>query len=296
MGKQFRLLSGGFLAVLLSAAGSSASFASDPVVSDSDFVDFEQPAPSAIRLPKEDYRDARARVLGIQEDDQTLRENPWDSSSRTGSRPKADTAEAQAGAFDQLDYSSVPEMGSYAELYEAFSRARDTRHLKDQSNDPSFLRRPSWMYPDDGCFARAGVMSQKLHQWGFVRPKKVFIFGNLRVKTQNHRAGFVTWWYHVVPLVKADGVAYALDPAIEPSRPLTLKEWVQRQVSVISSARVSICHELTYQPYSSCLNGNPRADTVSMSDQQSYLRDEWERLIELERNPEQELGDTPPWL
>jgi hypothetical protein len=34
----------------------------------------------------------------------------------------------------------------------------------------------------------------------------------------------------------------------------------------------------------------------AVSEQSAYLYPEWQRLLELNRNPEKELGDFPPWL
>ncbi len=239
-------------------------------------------APSALRYPGETYEQAMARVL-----------------SDVGARPHSVVVDPSASSaskpYASLDFSGVTDYVTYAQLLQAFRKVRDSRFLVDPT-EAGVVRRSSWMYPDDGCFARAGVMSQKLEEWGYARPKKVFIFGNLNVKSPNAEMGMVSWWYHVVPVVTVAGAPYVFDPAIEPKEPLTLEQWVLRQVPDVKDAKLSICHELAYQPFDSCANGSRGADTNSMTDQSGFLDYERERLIQLGRDPARELGDFPPWL
>lgn len=67
---------------------------------------------------------------------------------------------------------------------EGFRSLRDARWLT-MPGMRDFKRRSSWLYPDDGCFARAALGGQKLESWDYPRPKKLFIFGDLEVKTAN---------------------------------------------------------------------------------------------------------------
>lgn len=252
------------------------------------FLTFAPPAGaqslSARRLPHENAAQAeqRARSEARRPAPRTNRENP--------------SAEDARKPFSELDFSELPNYGTTTHLLSLFRAVRDRQTLEDGFH-VDFLRRPSWLYPDDGCFARAGVVSPWLEEMGNVRPLKVFVFGSLRVQTANHPAGEVRWWYHVVPIVLADHAPYVLDPAIDPARPLPLKEWVLRQTDELGLVQLSICHARTYEPDDSCANGRPSADQDALDDQTlTYLFFEWERLQELSRDPVSELNGSPPWL
>jgi uncharacterized protein (UPF0216 family) len=55
-----------------------------------------------------------------------------------------------------------------------------------------------FLYPDDGCWARAHEMRRLMVDMGLA-PKKVWIEGNLNVKTKNNPACQVSWGWHVAP-------------------------------------------------------------------------------------------------
>jgi hypothetical protein len=196
--------------------------------------------------------------------------------------------------LSQLDLSSLPKWSGMDLLQKGFEMVRDHRFVDDDSR-PGLLRRDTWLYPDDGCFARAALVAQNLHKWRFENVKKVFAFGNLTVKTANSVSGSVSWWYHVVTAASVDGQPYVLDPAIEPLRPLSLAEWVARMGGASAQVTLAICSSTSYTPSDACLEPMTGADDTAMADQESYLSDEWNRLLELKRDPTQELGDRPPW-
>jgi hypothetical protein len=60
----------------------------------------------------------------------------------------------------------------------------------------------TFMYPDDGCFARAHEMCRLMRASG-LRPGKIWNYESsghvLHVDTRNHPSCFVEWWYHVAP-------------------------------------------------------------------------------------------------
>lgn len=174
-----------------------------------------------------------------------------------------------------------------------FEKFRDIRFLKWRRN-LDFPRRSSWLYPDDGCYARAALAIRNLFKWNYEVPKKVFAFGNLKVYTKNSRSGYVTWWYHVAPIIENDGVKYVLDPALSPKSPLTLKTWLSK-MGKPSSMQVAICASGSYVPGSSCTRVTDGQEERAMSDQQNFLNYEWDRLKALGRDPKKELGDKPPW-
>lgn len=203
-----------------------------------------------------------------------------------------DTALTLARPYTQLGYQGVPVYQNSNIAIKAFNSVRDVRFIQDATHN--MVRRSSWLFPDDGCFARAALMVNNLTQWNFSPPAKVFIFGNLSVKTVNSPDGFVSWWYHVVPLIVVGNQPVVFDPAINPTQPMILKDWIMTMTSDINSVKLSICHPSSYTPSSPCRVDSP-ASEPALEDQQGYLMMEWSRLEELQRNPIRELGEFPPW-
>lgn len=180
-------------------------------------------------------------------------------------------------------------------MVERFKNFRDLRFLYVDSK-PNFARRSSWMYPDDGCFARASLANRNLAQMQVPVPKKVFAFGDLFVETPNAEGGSVSWWYHVAPLVQIGAEKYVLDPAISPQGPLKLQDWLAKMNSDPGSIEVAICESGTYTPGDDCTKVTDGEEKGAEYDQTYYLEAEWQRLISLGRDPERELGEFPPWL
>ena len=57
-----------------------------------------------------------------------------------------------------------------------------------------------FLYPDDGCWARAHEMCRLMIAAG-AKPKKVWIDGNLHTLTKNHPQCYVDWGWHVAPTI-----------------------------------------------------------------------------------------------
>jgi hypothetical protein len=55
-----------------------------------------------------------------------------------------------------------------------------------------------FLYPDDGCWARAHEMCRLMINSG-LHPRKVWIYGSLYVNTKNNPRCFVRWGWHVAP-------------------------------------------------------------------------------------------------
>ena len=195
-------------------------------------------------------------------------------------------------SLEDLILKEVPELESLEMLMQEFVYIRDTRFIVDEHLP--FPRRLSWLYPDDGCFVRADLAGRFAQEASYKKPAKLFAFGDLRVQTNNSINGQVEWWYHVVIAYKVQGQLYVIDPSIEPLRPLTAREWGDRMGGT-SKVSFALCDGDTYQPYNNC--GNPTQNTKELltDTQMTYLDFEWERLEELDRNPNEELGDLPPW-
>lgn len=177
-------------------------------------------------------------------------------------------------------------------LQERFEHMRDVRFLKDADGD---LRRSSWLFPDDGCYARAALAMRNLFSVYAPLPSKVFAFGNLKVKTENSPRGAVHWWYHVAPIVEVNGQKYVLDPALRPESPLTLEEWVGLMGNP-EKIKVAVCSSGTYSPGDSCERKSDGLELRAERAQLAYFREEEKRLQRLGRETATELGDQPPWL
>lgn len=230
---------------------------------------------SARRQVGEDWRQASAR----QRDWRILRE---------------DSAQSAAGPYEDLSLEGVPVYSDAKELQSLFEQARDDRFI-EWSRRPGFLRRSTWLYPDDGCFARAALVNQHFEQWNKVRPMKLFAFGNLHAETDNAPSGSVQWWFHVVPVVSNGKELIVLDPALNPHAPLSMIDWLKRMSRNPKEIMVSLCNTYSYAPEDSCLKAGPNTDAEALSEQKDYLGSEWTRLTNLGRDPEQELGENPPW-
>ncbi|HMN69609.1 MAG TPA: protein-glutamine glutaminase family protein, partial [Bdellovibrionales bacterium] len=183
---------------------------------------------------------------------------------------------------------------SHDVLTERFNRMRDERFLTRPSR-PDFQRRSSWLYPDDGCFARAQLANANLLDWGVAAPSKAFVFGDLSVSTPNSPSGAVSWWYHVVPVVEVQRENWVLDPAIDPGGPMRLYDWLAKQSPHPDDLEVAICASGAYTPYDDCDRVVRAAESMARADQGAYLEAEWRRLEQLGRDPERELGEHPPW-
>ncbi len=232
---------------------------------------------SAHRLPGESYKEAaeRSRPEGI------------DFVAK-----KPSTPDRIKKPMQKLDLKEIPDLGSLPDLENQFKYVRDTRFMEDEH----FPRRLTWLYPDDGCYARAEMASQKIIAHNFTEPKKIFVFGNLSAQTTNAPGGSVQWWYHVAVIYRVGQVPYVVDPALNPQKPMTLTEWNKAVGGEQAKVQYSICSHDTFDPDADCYAPTPTSPAQAESEQKGFLQDEWDRLIELGRNPEQELGDNPPWL
>lgn len=194
--------------------------------------------------------------------------------------------------FSDLDISIAAMEKDYEKLFEY---VRDNRELTDPSKT-AFARRISWLYPYDGCWIRAAIASQWAEREKFARPHKLFIFGNLNVSTPNATDGDVSWWFHVVAAIRdAAGDLFVIDPAIDPSGPMKAKEWILKMVSVVDDAKLNLCSPHTYEPYDDCDATSSASDAGAVSDMPYYLKAERSNLVDLGRDADKELGDSPPW-
>ncbi len=161
---------------------------------------------------------------------------------------------------------------------------------------PGFLRRLTWLYPQHECEARAQLAADKLAEWGYARPYKLFVSGPLKASTPNDPSGYVSWDWHVAAAVRVNGKVFVLDAAIEPSRPLPLEEWVLRLVPGLDKARGVICEPMAFDPATRCLGGKTHQTERALDLERKAFPEEWTLQIKLGRNPEKVLGDDPLWF
>lgn len=210
--------------------------------------------------------------------EKTLRRSPIGSARRYAAGEKIPNSVA---------WKSIPDM------QERFEKFRDERFMKDPS-DANNLRRISWLYPIDGCWTRAALFNRLAFRAFIPIPSKVFAFGNLRVKTPNSRRGVVGWWYHVAPMVRVGNDQFVMDPSIEPTRPLTLNEWLGR-MGKPERIRIAVCGSGTYSPGDNCDKESDGVEARAEYAVRQYLVLEKRELTALGRNTSEELGDNPPW-
>lgn len=244
---------------------------------------------SAHRLYNESYEAARDRHLfthnlGVR----------FPGLGKTETAARYVSAERAKKPLKSLNLSEIPDVGSLADLENQFFYIRDTRFLATENTN--FPRRITWLYPDDGCYARAEVAKFELVNHHFPEPKKIFVFGNLSAASKNSPTGSVQWWYHVAVAYRVGDVAYVFDPSLEPMRPLTITEWHNLVGGNQTFVQYSICSQGTFDPAADCYQPRALSQEDAVWEQKSFLKDEWSRILELKRNPEQELGNNPPWL
>jgi len=188
----------------------------------------------------------------------------------------------------QPDLSAVAEWKN-GDINKAFEAIRDERFMKDSDD---FSRRPTWLYPYDGCYARAEVAVHRLMMKGSSAPSKIFIYGDLAVKSPN-AYDTVTWWYHVAVAYRYKGDVYIFDPAMSPKRLLKLEEW--KSLMGPTEKKISIFNKGAYDPDSNCDEAVGLSYETAQSEQSGFFDAESENILDLGRDPKKELGDNPPW-
>lgn len=207
--------------------------------------------------------------------------------------------------FPSLNLSSLPELppeyGPTEDFLSAFEARRDERFLDDP--DPrhgDFPRRITWLYAPQGCYARALLMAQGLESMGLERPLTIFVFplnpGEwLHFDTPWVPGGSVEWGFHVAPVVLSQGALTVLDPALDPHAPMPVEDWLLTMLPTVADAGVAICGPYALLPDSSCWNSPASNDKRVYYDENPLMVKEWSMVERLGYDPEEVLGDTPPW-
>ncbi|MGZ3774929.1 MAG: protein-glutamine glutaminase family protein [Pseudobdellovibrionaceae bacterium] len=204
------------------------------------------------------------------------------------------SAEDAKKPLNAIDLGVIADIQSYVNLETEFKYIRDTRFMA--TSDPNFPRRITWLYPDDGCYARAEMVKLAISGHPFPPLKKLFAFGELKALSKNTVSGTIQWWYHVAVAYRVGYTVYVFDPSIEAHRALTLQEWNDLIGGNQTPVQYSICSADTIDPTSDCYNPTAQSPEQIVMTQKAFLDSEWNRLLELHRSPEKELGNNPPWL
>lgn len=194
-----------------------------------------------------------------------------------------------------------------------YVKIRDLRYFDDLVV-PQFKRRLSWLYPDDGCWTRTasiikdffGPLNNPVNL--FPRPSKIIALGNLCLNTNNTRSGKITWWYHFAPIIRDAETkqSYVIDPTINPSGPMRVEDWMSAITSnsgnctqnTPTPVTFNICNGYGTSPFEQCdLTPNVTFESEIRAEMfDKYFRKfERNRQAELGRDPNQVLGDNPPW-
>lgn len=243
---------------------------------------------SAVRKPGQDWTEAAKSFW------QTSKLSATDTQAPAKGKSLGRVLEV-AQDFSLFDREAVLENFTDQQMDYYFRYVRDIAFLDDGIPDSQFSRRISWLYPDDGCFVRAAMMSFLLKELNLPSPQRIFVFGNLLVETENAPQGFVQWWYHTALVSKVDSQIFVWDPALEPNHPILLKNWLKLQNEDIDKLKVAICDPNAFSPNSACQSGEFTMSTSYFSLQRNYLDAEWRQQLELGKNPLNTLDHSPPW-
>lgn len=129
------------------------------------------------------------------------------------------------------------------------------RHARfyNNPNPGDYKRKAPWLYPIDGCYAKAAHVSAQASIRGYKRPGKVFAFGHLRFNSPYSSRGRVFWSYHVAAAYHIGSTVYVIDPMVSGSAALTLDQWIGQLSSTPERVKVKLCDENAYSPSNRCI-------------------------------------------
>lgn len=107
-----------------------------------------------------------------------------------------------------------------------------------------------FLFPDNGCWARAHRMCELMAADG-IEAGKIWVYGDLRVRTPNHPSCRVRWNWHVAPVVRvrSSGVPrlHVIDPAVVDDEVVTEEQWLDA-MSASGAASVVTDRSIYKQP------------------------------------------------
>ncbi len=237
---------------------------------------------SAIRQPDQNWREALESQLR------------QDADFRGSATNRSAMGEAIAYT-DNFDISYLPGWpGTEQQLQIAFEKMRDER-IYQNTQQPGFARRSTWLYPRDKCYTRAGHAARSLENQNWIRPGKIFAFGDLSFKTDFDPRGATHWSYHVAAAYRIGNRALILDPSVNYYRPLLLTEWLSLFSKKLANVELAICDTYSYSAGNRCRGNDRISENRSIQQQTALLSVEWNSLVNLGKNPSRLLGDQPPW-
>lgn len=176
---------------------------------------------------------------------------------------------------------------SFAEL-EGFATEAFQVRLHDNPNPGDFLRRGPWLYPANGCYAKAAHVSFLAKQKGLPQPGKIYVYGDLEFDSPYAKNGHRVYWrYHMAAAYLFDDQVFIVDPGMS-ATVLTQQNWLNLISPSPESVRVKYCDENSYSPLSTCVGG--RGNGANLSHVRGILRDEWSNLRRLGYDPYVLLG------
>ena len=188
-----------------------------------------------------------------------------------------------------LNVASLPEWKRGLPALISFAEKVRVLRKYTNPNPGNFRRRAPWLFPVDGCYAKAAHISAVASSMGHSRPGKVFAFGNLQYSTPFARNGRITYWsYHMAASYRIGSVVYVIDPTITSKKVMPLVEWVKLISKEPQGVRVKLCDANSYSPYSKCLGG--RGNGAYLGHMRGVLQQEWSHLIKLGYSPDAMLG------
>lgn len=151
---------------------------------------------------------------------------------------------------------SIPEWTHGLPALNTLNSLTYTNRMYTNPNPGNYKRRAPWLFPADGCYAKAAHVSAVAKAQGFGSPGKVYAFGHLSMATRFAKEKRVWWSYHMASAYQIGGVIYVLDPMMNSSSAVTLDQWVSRMSSDPKNVQVKLCDGNSYSPYSKCVGGN----------------------------------------
>lgn len=202
----------------------------------------------------------------------------------------------------------------YGDFYDAFKMHDDYFLPWLNADGNTYLRRIPWRFPQDGCYLRGRLLSERIAYNLKGSPslsQRIYAFGDLGVYTPNHPEGEVHWRYHTALIAKVDDVALVADPALEPNGPLKMETWLKKIVEAtntpVHKLKIIICDGNSYTPTSGPCNGSGEIPFASVNPDEiakktrgflgnsnkdgSYPGGEWENVRKLGLDPNKELLD-----
>ena len=181
----------------------------------------------------------------------------------------------QPQILDVLESSSADETCDISiplafEFDEEQSRAIDVRYakqlfreLREQSTDPASgdLTGIPFLYVENGCTQRCHAMARFLLEKG-VFPLKIFVRGQLKLRTPNHPNCEVDWDFHTAPAVRTNRGLYIIDPSVNENA-VPIHKWYEKFSGSPSRKIYAVSHQIyTITPSGCRIDSDPNYQTT----------------------------------